>query len=222
MVDFPQDWSILVGQEFEKPYFQSLIAELKRRKQQGENIYPPWADIFRAFWATPVASVKVVLLGQDPYHGVGQAHGLSFSVPDGVRQPPSLQNIYKELIDEFGGSMPSSGNLLYRAQQWVFLLNAILTVQANSPASHHGLGREQFTDAVIASLSQHHEHIVFLLWGNYARGKKQLIDSSKHLILEAPHPSPFSAHSGFFGCWHFKKANERLIQQGKSPIRRMP
>lgn len=218
MVDFPQDWSELVGEEFEKPYFQSLVTELKQRKQRWETIYPAGTDIFRAFWLTPLDSLQVVLLGQDPYHGPWQAHGLSFSVPDTVRCPPSLQNIFKELSAEFGSSIPESGNLSEWAREWVLLLNAILTVTAHQPASHHGLWREQFTDAVITRVSEHKTAVVFLLWGAYARSKKHLIDSSKHLILEAPHPSPFSAHSGFFGCDHFRQTNEWLITHGGKPI----
>lgn len=218
MIHFPPDWWELVWAEFEKPYFQSLISELKQRKAKGEHIYPAGVDIFRAFRVTPVDTVNVIILWQDPYHGYGQAHGLSFSVPAWVALPPSLKNIYKELIDEFWWVMPSSGDLTKRTQQGVLLLNAILTVQAGLPASHHGLWREQFTDTVIEQLSSHKSWLVFLLRGNFARSKKVLIDTTKHLILEAPHPSPFSAYSGFFWCGHFKKTNLRLEQQGKKPI----
>lgn len=221
MVDFPEDRYSLVGAEFEKPYFRSLITELKQRKAAWEQMYPAWADIFRAFSLTSVANCKVIILWQDPYHGLGQAHGLSFSVPDGVAVPPSLHNIYKEIVDELWWSIPNTWNLTSRAEQWVLLLNAILTVKAHSPASHHGLGREQFTDAVIANISANKDHCVFLLRWNFAKSKKSLIDSNKHLILEAPHPSPFSAHSGFFGCGHFAKTNEYLSVNGKEIIQRL-
>lgn len=219
MVQFPQDWSAVVEQEFEKPYFHSLIKQLKERKANGEIIYPAWADIFRAFWSTPYDTVKVIILGQDPYHGAGQAHGLSFSVPEGRALPPSLKNIYKEIMDEFGvGVMPTSWNLSHRTTQGVLLLNAILTVTANSPASHHGLGWEQFTDTVIQQLSEKRTWLVFLLRGNFAKSKKPLIDTTKHLVLEAPHPSPFSVHSWFFWCGHFKQTNEWLVKNSQSPI----
>jgi uracil-DNA glycosylase len=218
MVHFPEDRASLVGEEFEKPYFLSLTANLKERKAAGENIYPAWADIFRAFRATPIDKVKVIILWQDPYHGAGQAHGLSFSVPDGVALPPSLRNIYKELIDEFGGTMPLTGNLTHRTEQGVLLLNAILTVTAWFPASHHGLWREQFTDSVIGRLSEEKQWLVFLLRGSFAKSKKPLIDTTKHLVLEAAHPSPFSAHSGFFWCTHFLQTNKWLEEQWKEPI----
>lgn len=218
MVDFPPDRQELVWAEFEKSYFQSLISELKQRKSRGEHIYPAGADIFRAFRATPLDTVNVIILWQDPYHWAWQAHGLSFSVPAWVALPPSLKNIYKELIDEFWWVMPSSGDLTKRTQQGVLLLNAILTVQAGLPASHHGLWREQFTDTVIEQLSVRKSWLVFLLRGNFARSKKVLIDTTKHLVLEAPHPSPFSVHSGFFWCGHFKKTNEWLLNQNKDVI----
>lgn len=218
MVQFPHDRTAVVGSEFEKPYFQNLITQLKERKTNGEIIYPAWENIFRAFRATPFESVQVVILWQDPYHGAWQAHGLSFSVPEGIALPPSLKNIYKEIVAELGGDVPSSWNLSHRTDQGVLLLNAILTVHAGMPASHHGLGREQFTDTVIHQLSEKRAGLVFLLRGNFARSKKSLIDSTKHLILEAPHPSPFSAHSGFFWCGHFVKTNRRLEEHGKEPI----
>ena len=218
MVQFPEDRSIHVGEEFTKPYFQSLIKELKERKANGEIIYPAWADIFRAFRSTPFEKVQVVILGQDPYHGQWQAHWLSFSVPDGVAVPPSLKNIYKEIIDELGWTIPTSWNLFSRTQQGVLLLNAILTVTANNPASHHGLWWEQFTDTIIQQLSEKRTWLVFLLRGNFAKSKKTLIDTTKHLVLEAPHPSPFSVHSWFFGCGHFSKTNARLVENGQSPI----
>ncbi len=223
MIQFPQDWYALVGDEFEKPYFQTLIKQLKEHKTMGEIVYPSWADIFRAFRSTPVEKVKVVLLWQDPYHGSGQAHGLSFSVPDGMTLPPSLKNIYKEIIDSCDGwSMPTSWNLIWLANQGVFLLNAILTVTANRPASHHGLWREQFTDSVIHQLSVQKNWLVFLLRGNFAKSKKPLIDITKHLVLEATHPSPFSAHSGFFWCGHFQKTNEWLQNRWQKPIVWLP
>lgn len=222
MVHFPEDWFALVGEEFTKPYFQTLIENLKTRKAAGETIYPPWADIFRAFRLTPFEQVKIVILGQDPYHGPWQAHGLSFSVPDGIPVPPSLKNIYQEIYNELWGILPTTGNLTSWATQGVLLLNAILTVQAHMPASHHGLGREQFTDTVIATLSAQKEHCVFLLWGNFAKSKKSLIDTTKHLVLEAPHPSPFSAHSWFFGCGHFSATNQRLVAKVMAPIVRLP
>lgn len=221
MIDFPADRSLLVWDEFEKPYFQSLVSELKIRKEKWEVIYPAWSNIFHAFQSTPLNEVNVVILWQDPYHGVGQAHGLSFSVPEWVTTPPSLKNIYKELISEFGWVSPSSGDLTSWTKQGVVLLNAILTVQATLPASHHGLWREQFTDTVIQKLSDQKSWLVFLLRGNFARSKKVLIDTKKHLILEAPHPSPFSAHSGFFWCGHFLKTNERLEANQKKTIQRL-
>ncbi len=218
MVQFPKDWSAILWDEFEKPYFQLLITHLKERKANGETIYPPWADMFRVFRSTPFEKVNVVILWQDPYHWPWQAHGLSFSVPDGIAVPPSLKNIYKEIVDEMGWFVPTSWNLLARTQQGVLLLNAILTVTANSPASHRGLGWEQFTDTVIQRLSEKRNGLVFLLRGNCAKSKKSLIDTTKHLVLEAPHPSPFSAHSWFFGCGHFRQTNERLVKHWQAPI----
>lgn len=218
MVNFPADRSELVGTEFEQPYFLSLIEFLKQRKQQWVTIYPPWWDIFRAFRLTPVETVKVVLLGQDPYHGVGQAHGLSFSVPEGMPLPPSLKNIFHEIIDEYGGTMPKSWNLTFRAEQGVLLLNAMLTVEAGQPASHQQIWWQQFTDTVIHRLSEEKNGIVFLLWGAFAKSKRALIDTTKHIVLEAAHPSPFSARNGFFGCNHFRLTNEYLELQGRTPI----
>lgn len=221
MIQFPPDWYALVWEEFEKPYFQSLIQQLKRRKADWEIIYPAGADIFRAFWTTPLASVKVIILWQDPYHGDGQAHWLSFSVPDGVPVPPSLKNIYKEIEQSLGIPVPKTWNLTSRAEQWVLLLNAILTVKAHEAASHHRLWREQFTDSVMHRLSQHHDHLVFCLRWNFARSKKSLIDTTKHLILEAPHPSPLSAHQWFLWCDHFRIANEWLEKHWKKQIERV-
>lgn len=218
MVDFPADRYELVGTEFEQPYFLSLKDFLKKRKQQWVTIYPPWWDIFRAFRLTPVETVKVVLLGQDPYHGVDQAHGLSFSVPEGMPLPPSLKNIFHEIIDEYGGTMPKSWNLTFRAEQGVLLLNAMLTVEAGQPASHQQIWWQQFTDTVIHRLSEEKNGIVFLLWGAFAKSKRALIDTTKHIVLEAAHPSPFSARNGFFGCNHFRLTNEYLELQGRTPI----
>lgn len=198
-----------LGAEFTAPYFAELKEKLLEEKKLY-TIYPPSGLIFNALNTTPLERVKVVILGQDPYHGPGQAMGLSFSVPKGVALPPSLKNIYQEINTELGISIPTSGDLTYWAQQGVLLLNAFLTVRAGQPASHQKLGREHFTDAVIKAVSDTNEHVVFLLRGNFARSKKVLIDTSKHLVLESPHPSPFSVHSGFFGNNHFSKTNEYL------------
>ncbi|MBK7108937.1 MAG: uracil-DNA glycosylase [Bacteroidetes bacterium] len=185
---------------------------LKSEKKNKKAIYPPGSLIFNAFNQTPFDKVKVIILGQDPYHGEGQAHGLSFSVPDGIKPPPSLVNIFKELQSDLQIPIPQSGNLSHWAQQGVFLLNAMLTVESNQSASHQKIGWQYFTDAAIKQLSEKKEHLVFLLWGKFAQQKKELIDSNKHLILEAAHPSPFSAYNGFFGCKHFSKTNAYLAQ----------
>jgi uracil-DNA glycosylase len=216
-VQIENSWKELLSDEFEKPYFVSLSEYLKREKLSGIKIYPKGPDIFNAFNMTPVQNVKVVILGQDPYHGPGQAHGLSFSVPEGVALPPSLQNIYKELFSDLGIKPANNGSLLKWAQQGVFLLNAVLTVRAGEAASHSKIGWMEFTDAVISKLSKERDGIVFMLWGNFARGKRDLIDTSRHLVLEAPHPSPL-ARGAFFGCRHFSKANEFIISKGKEPI----
>lgn len=205
-------WKEVLADEVSKPYFKDLAAFV-REEYQKETVYPHPKHIFRAFELTPFDEVKVVILGQDPYHGAGQAHGLSFSVLEGVRHPPSLKNIYKELIEDVGGT-PSSGDLSSWARQGVLLLNATLTVRAGAPGSHQNKGWEAFTDAVIAALSQEREHLVFILWGNYARSKGAHIDRTKHLVLESAHPSPFSAYSGFFGSKPFSKTNEYLEKQG--------
>lgn len=181
-------------------------------------VYPPQELIFNAFEHCHFEDVKVVILGQDPYHGEGQAHGLAFSVPDGIKKPPSLQNIYKELYSTIDRTIPESGNLERWAAQGVLLLNTTLTVEAGKAGSHRGLGWEQFTDAVIQAISDKKEHVVFMLWGNDAKQKGKNIDTAKHLILTAPHPSPLSAHTGFFGCKHFSRANEYLKEHGKKPI----
>lgn len=216
-VQIEDSWKKLLSEEFEKPYFLSLVESVKRELNLGIKIYPAGRDIFNAFNLTSVKDVKVVILGQDPYHGPGQAHGLSFSVPEGASLPPSLQNIYKEMYTDLGIKPSSNGSLVKWAQQGVFLLNAVLTVRAGEAASHSKLGWIQFTDTVISKLSKEREGIVFLLWGNFAKSKKELIDTSKHFVLEAPHPSPL-ARGAFFGCRHFSKTNEILVSSGKAPI----
>lgn len=216
-VRIEESWKQALQSEFEKPYFAGLAASLHEEKARGEVIYPPGSQIFRAFELTPVPQVKVVILGQDPYHNPGQAMGLSFSVPDGVPAPPSLVNIFKEISSDLGVRMSGSPNLEPWARQGVLLLNSILTVRAGQAASHRSLGWETFTDAVIKYLSDNCDGIVFMLWGNFARTKAALIDPSKHLILEAAHPSPL-ARGAFFGCRHFSKANNFLTFKGKTPI----
>lgn len=211
-------WKAVLQEEFDKPYFRELAARLHAEKRDGRVIYPPGPLIFNAFELTPFESVKVVLIGQDPYHGPGQAEGLSFSVPHGVRIPPSLQNIYKEISDDLGVDMShKDGSLRGWAEQGVFLLNAILTVRSGEPTSHSAIGWAQFTDAVISTLSQRREGLVFLLWGNFARSKRALIDTSRHYVLEAAHPSPL-ARGAFFGCRHFSRTNALLASRGLSPI----
>jgi len=212
-----ESWLKVLSCEFEKPYLATLKTFLTEEKLKYA-VYPPGSLIFNAFAKTPFYNVKVVILGQDPYHGKGQAHGLCFSVPNGIKPPPSLVNIFKEIHNDLGITPPSSGNLECWAKRGVFLLNATLTVRASTAASHQNKGWEQFTDKVIKIISEQRENVVFLLWGNYARAKKSLIDTKKHLALEAPHPSPFSAYSGFFGCKHFSKANEYLKQNGIEPV----
>ncbi len=218
MVKIDESWREVLDVEFEKEYFLNLIEKIKNDVINKIVIYPKGNQIFNAFNSTPFDKVKVVIIGQDPYHGEGQAHGLSFSVPDGVRLPPSLINIFKEIQDDIGITPPSSGSLERWAKQGVFLLNAVLTVRAGSPASHSNFGWTIFTDAVIKTISDKKSGVVFLLWGNYAKSKKDLIDSSKHFILEAAHPSPL-ARGAFFGCKHFSKTNEILCSIGKSPIK---
>ena len=216
-VKIEESWKAVLREEFDKEYFSRIAAFLHQEKREGKTIYPPGPLIFNAFRLTPFDQVKVVILGQDPYHGPGQAHGLSFSVQDGVALPPSLQNIYKEVHTDTGSPIPSSGNLERWARQGVFLLNSVLTVRAGAPTSHSNIGWQTFTDAVIKTLSDKKNGLVFMLWGNYARNKRPLVDSSRHLVLEAAHPSPL-ARGAFFGCRHFSKANEYLISQGKKPI----
>ncbi len=210
-------WKKMLPEEFQKSYFITLKQFLVEDKKKY-RIYPPGSSIFHAFNKTPFSSVKVVIIGQDPYHGTDQAHGLCFSVPFGIKPPPSLINIFKEIRDDLKIPIPNHGNLDYWAMQGVLLLNATLTVRANQPGSHQGKGWEQFTDRVIVRLSETKKNLVFLLWGKYAQNKAALIDSHQHHILKAPHPSPFSAHSGFFGCRHFSKTNGILEQNGISPI----
>ena len=217
-VQIEDSWKKVLQQEFSQPYFLQIISFLRTEKKAGKIIYPPGPLIFNAFNTTPFDKVKIVLLGQDPYHGPGQAHGLSFSVPNGIAQPPSLINIFKELHNDVGIVIPKSGNLTHWAQQGVLLLNASLTVRANEPMSHAKIGWAEFTDAVIKKVSEQKNNIVFLLWGKFAQEKQLLIDDSKHLILKAAHPSPFSADRGFFGCHHFSKANDYLTKYGIDSI----
>lgn len=211
-------WLAHLAGEFEQPYLLGLRDFLQQEKRAGKRIFPAGEDMFRAFDCTPLPQVKVVILGQDPYHGDGQAHGLSFSVPAGVRVPPSLQNIYKEIHAEFGCPMPSHGNLASWARQGVLLLNSVLSVEAASPGSHRGKGWETFTDRVIALVNREREGVVFMLWGSYAQRKGAIIDPGRHHVLTAPHPSPLSAHRGFLGCGHFAAANRYLEQRGLAPI----
>jgi uracil-DNA glycosylase len=217
-VQIDESWKQLLDDEFQQPYFSTIREILRDEKQRQVIIYPPGQLIFNAFNLTPLDKLKVVIIGQDPYHGAGQAHGLSFSVPDGVQPPPSLQNIFKELNNDLGIPVSQSGNLTKWAQQGVMLLNALLTVRANQPASHHDIGWEIFTNAVIRNISSEKRGIIFLLWGKYAQEKAALIDLTKHHVLKAPHPSPFSANNGFFGCKHFSKTNELLLKNGKEAI----
>ena len=216
-VKIESSWKAALAGEFEKPYFASLVRFLHQEKADGKVIYPPGSLIFRAFDLTPVPQVKVVILGQDPYHNPGEAMGLSFSVPDGVRTPPSLKNIFKEIEADLGIRMSGRPNLEGWARQGVLLLNSILTVEAGRAASHRGIGWEEFTDAVIRYLSANCSGIVFLLWGNFAKAKAALIDSSRHHVLQAAHPSPL-AGGAFFGCRHFSQTNNLLMQEGKTPI----
>ncbi|MEP7250776.1 MAG: uracil-DNA glycosylase [Ginsengibacter sp.] len=217
-VKIEESWKKVLKDEFEKAYFQQIVTFIKTEKAAGKIIYPPGPMLFNAFEEAPFNKVKVVLLGQDPYHNKGQAHGLSFSVPAGVHPPPSLINIFKELHSDLGIAIPSTGNLEPWALQGILLLNASLTVRQNEPGSHSKIGWLQFTDTVIRKLSEEKTGIIFLLWGKFAQEKQAIIDETKHFVLKAAHPSPFSADKGFFGCRHFSKTNELLSQQGKSPI----
>ncbi len=204
--------------EFSKPYFQQIVNHLKTERSQKKTIYPAGSNIFNAFNSTPFDNIKVVIIGQDPYHGAGQAHGLCFSVQKGIATPPSLINIFKELKDDLGINVPAHGNLANWAGQGVFLLNASLTVRAGEPMSHSKIGWAEFTNSVIKKVSELKKHVVFFLWGKFAQEKRMLIDESKHLVLKSAHPSPLSANAGFFGCRHFSKANEYLMKHGMDPI----
>ena len=216
-VRIEQSWKNALAGEFDKPYFAQLVRFLHAQKAEGKVIYPPGSQIFRAFDLTPVPAVKVVILGQDPYHGPGHAMGLSFSVPDGVPAPPSLRNIFQEIESDLGIRMSGSPNLEKWARQGVLLLNSVLTVQAGQPTSHSRIGWQEFTDAVISYLNAQREGLVFLLWGRFAQEKAALVDRSRHHVLLAAHPSPL-ARGAFFGCRHFSKTNQILLQEGKTPI----
>ena len=217
-IKIEESWKRMLEDEFEKEYFKGLIHFIKTEKEAGKVIYPPGPLFFRAFTKTPFEKIKVVILGQDPYHNPGQANGLSFSVPDGVRKPPSLLNIFKELKDDLGLEIPVSGNLEGWAKEGVLLLNASLSVRQGEPGSHGRAGWVHFTDAVIKKISDERKNVVFLLWGNFAQAKELLIDQSRHFILKAPHPSPLSANRGFLGCKHFSKTNKILMQEGIQPV----
>jgi uracil-DNA glycosylase len=217
-IQIEESWKEVLKEEFNKVYFQNIITFLKAEKASKKIIYPPGPVIFNAFQQTPFGKVKVVIIGQDPYHNRHQAHGLSFSVPDGIAMPPSLLNIFKELKNDLGIEMPENGNLEKWTKQGVLLLNASLTVRENEPGSHSQIGWLQFTDQIIKKISDEKEGIIFLLWGKFAQQKQVLIDETKHFVLKAAHPSPFSANNGFFGSKHFSKTNELLIKQKKTPI----
>lgn len=211
-------WLAHLGPMLESPRMQTLAAFLRDEKARGKAVYPPGPLMFNAFNRTPFEAVRVVILGQDPYHGPGQAHGLSFSVPDGLPQPPSLQNIFKELQRDLGLPIPATGNLTPWAERGVLLLNAVLSVEQSRPGSHQNKGWEDFTDAAITALANDRESLVFMLWGAYAQAKGRIIDNRRHCILRAPHPSPLSAHRGFLGCGHFSAANRYLQGRGQAPI----
>ena len=211
-------WKTVLWNEFQSDYFQSLKQFLVEERKKY-TIFPPGPKIFNAFAHTPFKKVRVVILGQDPYHGKGQAHGLCFSVPDGIQPPPSLVNIFKEIRDDIGTPIPPTGNLERWADQGVLLINATLTVRSGQAGSHQNRGWEKFTDAVIQTISDRGDHVVFLLWGRFAQAKESLIDGSKHLVLKSAHPSPLSAYNGFFGCRHFSRANAYLEKNGYDPVR---
>lgn len=217
-IEIESGWGKLLGEEFEKEYFKNILKFLDWEERAGKTIYPKRENIFAAFNATALNTVKVVILGQDPYHGEGQAHGLSFSVQEWVKIPPSLRNIYKELENEYPGYTAESWNLNHWTQQWVLLLNSVLTVEETSPASHAKIWWIKFTDSVLQKISDTQEWIIFVLWGAFAQSKKVHIDVGKHYILESPHPSPFSAHRGFLWNWHFREINRILESQWKSKI----
>ncbi|MFC7681600.1 uracil-DNA glycosylase [Paenibacillus sp. GCM10028914] len=215
---FNNDWDAVLQQEIEKPYFEELCTKIVE-EYENHTVYPPKEDIFRALKQTPYKDTKVVILGQDPYHGPGQAEGLSFSVKPGVRIPPSLHNIYKEMTADLGISAPSHGSLMHWANQGVLLLNAVLTVREGQPNSHKGLGWETFTDAVIAQLNERNTPMVFILWGSYAQKKGAIVDRSRHMVLESSHPSPLAARRGFFGSRPFSRANAFLEEKGIKPVK---
>lgn len=217
-VQIAPSWKRLLQHEFDKPYFEDLVQFLKTEKAAHKIIYPKGKDIFNAFEKTSFEDLKVVIIGQDPYHNPGQAMGLCFSVPKGIKPPPSLVNIFKELKEDIGMEIPQSGDLTHWAEQGVLLLNTSLTVRKNEPTSHSKIGWTTFTDSVMGAISDNKEGVVFLLWGAHARSKRIFIDPHKHFILTAAHPSPFSANNGFFGCKHFSETNKLLMQQGKTPI----
>ncbi len=218
-VQIHPSWKLILKEEFNKTYFQQIVTFLKTEKAQGKTIYPPGPLIFNAFNQVPFDKLRVVILGQDPYHGKGQAHGLSFSVPAGIKPPPSLANIFKEIQTDIGIQMPAQyGNLTKWAEQGVLLLNAALTVREGEPFSHAKYGWADFTDEVIQKISDKQNGIIFILWGKFAQQKQALIDESKHYVLKAAHPSPFSADKGFFGCKHFSKTNDILMKNGQQPI----
>ncbi len=217
-IQLEASWLARLRTEFEQPYMQSLKTFLRAEKDAGKVIFPPGAEMFAAFDHTPLDQVRVVVLGQDPYHGPGQAHGLCFSVRQGVALPPSLVNIYKELHEDLGVPAPQHGCLTHWADQGVLLLNSVLSVERGRAASHQGKGWEQFTDRAIELVNRDCEHVVFMLWGSYAQRKGAVIDEQRHCVLRAPHPSPLSAHRGFFGCRHFSRANDYLAARGRSPI----
>ncbi len=217
-VSIEPSWKVEMSEEFSKPYFAQIAGFLKTEKKAGKIIYPPGPQIFNAFQYTPFNEVKVVIIGQDPYHNPGQANGLCFSVADKIAPPPSLVNIFKELVDDMEVAPPKSGNLEKWAKQGVLLLNASLTVEENKPMSHSKIGWDIFTDQVIRHVSDHREHVVFMLWGKFAQNKEVLINTAKHKILKAAHPSPLSAYNGFVGCKHFSKANYWLREMGEKTI----
>lgn len=213
-----QTWKEAIGEEKQQDYFQHILQYVQNERRAGKIIYPPQHEVFSAFALTEFSAVKVVILGQDPYHGPNQAHGLSFSVKPGIAPPPSLMNMYKELAQDVGFQIPQHGYLVDWAKQGVLLLNTVLTVEQGKAHSHANIGWEQFTDKVIHQLNQHRENLVFLLWGSHAQKKGQFIDRTRHCVLTAPHPSPLSAHRGFLGCRHFSKTNDYLRQQGIEQI----
>lgn len=217
-VKIEPSWKEQLAEEFKQPYFHEIADFLKLQKKEGKTVYPPGPLIFNAFNTTPFDEVKVVILGQDPYHNPGQAHGLSFSVPKGVQPPPSLVNIFKEIHEDLDLPIPSHGNLEHWARQGVLLLNAALTVEAHQPMSHSKIGWHHFTNDVIRIISQRKEHVVFMLWGTFAKSKQELIDTGKHLVLTSAHPSPLSAHNGFFGNRHFSRSNKWLKEKHMDQI----